>query len=569
VTATSLIGQVILGRYRIVRQVARGGMGAIYLARNEGAAGFVRPVIVKVILQEHTDKDSMVRMFEREARITSQLRHPNIVSILDFREENRAYFMVLDYVHGLHLGVWSRFLRSVQRKFEPGVAAEIAASVLDALHYSHTLTGADGEVLRIIHRDVTPSNVMVDIDGHVKLTDFGIARMQRNNSEYRTQSRTIKGKFSYLAPELLRGSEPDEQTDLYSCAVVLHELLTGRNEFRSPDVAGTVGLVLQHKPARVDEVRDDVSKELADVIDKGLAKDSADRYLSAREFSQALRAASKWSSNQASEQLRASARLDFFDSRMVSALGARNLDALEAAWRNPGSEILSVQQEAHSTIAEKITADVSNDESGGGGYTEPNVPAKSHPRTDIRIGRQRVGLYAVGGVTLVTLAIALYAAIKPTFDPPTPANPGPAPILMVSGKQDAVLTPGPGAEADAGTGDAAIQEPEKPPVRVVKRPKPPKPENPALLYTRTFQRKNEQLEGCFSEHTSSIAGSPKIQVRFNVAESGQVLGASIIPEDIAATPLGQCILKIAKDTKFHKGNPVTVSIPVTVRRTRG
>src|SRR5947209_14846010 len=192
VATDELIGRVVLGRYRIVRMLAQGGMGVIYLARSEGAAGFVRPIVVKRILSDLISDESIVNHFKREARIMSNLRHPGIVSVIDFGQEARSYLMVLDYVHGFHAGRWQKFVRTTRGPFPAELAVQIVLAVLDALHYAHTLADADGRVLGIVHRDVSPSNVLLEVDGHVKLADFGIARMQTESTDVRTEAGTIK-----------------------------------------------------------------------------------------------------------------------------------------------------------------------------------------------------------------------------------------------------------------------------------------------------------------------------------------------------------------------------------------
>ena len=218
----------------MVRSIGRGGMGLIYLARLEGAAHFVKPVVVKRAAPDLLAKEpSLLQVMGREARIMSHLHHPSIVSVVDFAEEEGSYLLVLDYVHGYHLGQWHRFMRGTGRAFPADVAIHIVCLVLDALHYAHTIVGPDGIALGIVHRDVSPGNVLLDVDGHVQLADFGIARMHSDQTETTDQPGLIKGKFAYMAPELLSRASPNPVTDVYAAAVVLHELLTGRNELRA------------------------------------------------------------------------------------------------------------------------------------------------------------------------------------------------------------------------------------------------------------------------------------------------------------------------------------------------
>jgi serine/threonine-protein kinase len=232
-----IVGTTVLGRYRIVARLAAGGMGVVYLARAEGAAGFAKPVVVKRVLPSLHGSEQMARLFIREAKILANLQHPNIVSVIDFGEEDGAYIMVLDYVRAYDLGVWAHYLRG-QREGRDRLPVEcvihVLIKVLDALEYAHTLALPDGTSLDIIHADISPSNVLVDTDGQVKLLDFGIARM-RGEVTKSTDSASIRGKFSYLPVEALDGSAPQVTTDVYACGVTLYELLAGQNPFLVDD----------------------------------------------------------------------------------------------------------------------------------------------------------------------------------------------------------------------------------------------------------------------------------------------------------------------------------------------
>ena len=263
-TATArdeMIGKSVLGRYRIVARLARGGMGVVYLARAEGAAGFAKPVVVKRVLPDLAGEARMARLFVREAKILSNLQHPNVVTVIDFGEEDGAYIMVLDYVRAYSLGAWWAYLQETgaQGKVPIAEILHIMIRVLDALDYAHTMADPDGAPLDIVHADISPSNILVGTDGQVKLLDFGIARM-RGEVTQATDSKSIRGKFSYLPVEALDGSPPTATTDVYACGVVLYELLTGDNPFTGADETRTVAKVISVQPPPPSSVRADVPK---------------------------------------------------------------------------------------------------------------------------------------------------------------------------------------------------------------------------------------------------------------------------------------------------------------------
>ena len=225
----SMIGSVLLGRYRVVRELAKGGMGVVYLARAEGAVGFVKPVVIKLLLPEHAQDDRFVGMFVREAQILSQLRHPSLVDVIEFGEEDDAYVLILEYVRGYHLGQWLRFLSLKKREAPADILIQIVIDALEALHHAHKLQHPDGTSMQIVHRDVSPSNILLDQDGRGRLLDFGVARMRGGANDYKTQVKGFMGKLPYTAPELFANQEASPRSDLYACAVVLHEALYGSN----------------------------------------------------------------------------------------------------------------------------------------------------------------------------------------------------------------------------------------------------------------------------------------------------------------------------------------------------
>ena len=285
-----MIGRVVLDRYRIVRQLAKGGMGEIFLARNEGAAGFVRPVVIKQIHPSWLGAAPIIEMFAREARIMAKLRHPGIVSVLDFAQQDGAYVMVLEYVHGHDLSNWIiYYYRRTGRWFPIGSAVVIVLRVLEALSYAHNATGMDGAPLDVVHRDIKPSNILVSTEGHVKLADFGIARAGTEQTTVAGSSaQKIKGTYPFIAPEIFEGAEPAPSTDVYACAVVLYVLLAGRNPFAAKSPRQTIRLVLDHDPQPIDAIREDVFPGLASALAKALAKDRHARYPDAASYSIAV-----------------------------------------------------------------------------------------------------------------------------------------------------------------------------------------------------------------------------------------------------------------------------------------
>jgi serine/threonine protein kinase len=331
-TSQSLLGSVLLGRYRIVSELAKGGMGVVYLARSEGAVGFVKPVVIKVLLPEYAQDERVVGMFVREAQILSQLRHASLVDVLEFAEHDGAYLLVLEYVRGHHLGQWLRYLSLKSRNVAPELLIQIVIDVLEALHHAHNQVHPDGSPMQIVHRDVSPSNILLDETGRARLLDFGVARMRGGSQGYRTQVKSFMGKLPYTAPEVFAGRDASPKTDLYACAVVLHEALLGYNVFRSEMQSITLAKVMSHIPELIEPVRRGVPPGLDLVLTKALRKTPLDRHEDAQAFAQALRKLQREPESDLRARL---ARLlaEDFGAELAKMLNLESLAARDEAWR--------------------------------------------------------------------------------------------------------------------------------------------------------------------------------------------------------------------------------------------
>jgi len=257
--------QVFTGRYQMVRQVARGGMAEVYLARD---LLLDRPVALKVLFPEFSTDPSFVERFRREARAAANLNHPGIVSIYDWGQEGRTYFIVMEYVDG-------RTLREVIRAEGPLLAhraAEIGADIASALHFAHQHD--------CVHRDVKPGNVMIT-GQQVKVTDFGIARAGDSGGENLTQTGAVMGTATYFSPEQAQGYDVDARSDVYSLGVVLYEMVTGRPPFKGDNPVAIAYQHVREQPVPPSEINADVPRVFDAIILKAMAKDTANRYQSA------------------------------------------------------------------------------------------------------------------------------------------------------------------------------------------------------------------------------------------------------------------------------------------------
>ena len=218
-------GGIRFGPYLLVRRLARGGMAEVFLAQQRGLEGFDRRLAVKRILPHLADTPDFVRMFLKEAQLAAQLNHPNIVHIYDFGKVDRDYFIAMEFIDGVHAG--QLFKHAAQEKLPPALVARLGADAAAALHHAHELRGATGGPIGLVHRDVSPANLMVSFDGVAKLCDFGIAKAAAITEDL-TSPGQVKGKYAYMSPEQTTASPLDGRSDVFSLGIVLWELLAGR-----------------------------------------------------------------------------------------------------------------------------------------------------------------------------------------------------------------------------------------------------------------------------------------------------------------------------------------------------
>jgi CRP-like cAMP-binding protein len=277
------------GRYQLLKRIGLGGMAEVYAARSHTLDGFEKDLVIKCMREDLTDDQEFVSMFIDEARISSSLSHPNIVQVFDFGQVGVTYYLAMEYVHGCDLQRVLQLPEVQARGLEAPLALLIMGETLKGLEYAHAKTGKGGEPLGVIHRDISPQNIMVSADGTVKLTDFGIAKVRGRANE--TQPRLLVGKLAYMAPEQAHaGAVLDKRADIFACGVVLWEMLAGR-----PMYVGTTDVLLKRvREASIPPlsgVRPDVPGALAELTMRALARDAAARYQSAREFGQAIHGA--------------------------------------------------------------------------------------------------------------------------------------------------------------------------------------------------------------------------------------------------------------------------------------
>jgi serine/threonine protein kinase len=277
-------------RYQILAKLAVGGMAEIFLVRGASVAGVERYCVLKRILRDRASDAQFVQMFVDEARLAAQLQHPNIASVYDIGMLGDSYFFTMEYVHGETVRSLLERAQELNRQVPLACVLTIIAGTASGLHHAHERNSNDGRPLGIVHRDVSPSNLMVSFEGNVKLVDFGVAKADDRAVE--TQSGTVKGKISYLSPEQCRGARVDRRSDLFSLGIVMWELLTGARLYRRDSDFANMTAIVNEPPPPPSSRRREVPREVDDIVLRLLAKSVADRFQTADEVVEAIENAS-------------------------------------------------------------------------------------------------------------------------------------------------------------------------------------------------------------------------------------------------------------------------------------
>jgi serine/threonine-protein kinase len=285
---TPMPQRLLGGKYEPLSPIGRGGMASVWLGYTHGEAGFRRKVCIKRVLRHLHEDEKFAAMFVEEARVVADLNHPNIVQVHDFgRDPEGGYFIIMEWVDGLNLHDYVRAFGGNDEAPQWPLAAAICIEVLRALSAAHARTEASGRPVPVIHRDVTPSNILVGLNGVVKLTDFGLARAM--DRERTTDPGIVKGKVAYLAPELFENSKPEPRCDLYSVGVVLWEALTAKRLFPvEKSEVDTALKILKGEIPLVTTVRSEIPSELAQIVEQATSRYARDRFQRANDMIDAL-----------------------------------------------------------------------------------------------------------------------------------------------------------------------------------------------------------------------------------------------------------------------------------------
>ncbi len=276
-----------IGRYEFLVPIAKGGMAAVWAARLKGTRGFAKTVAIKTMLPTLSDDPLFEQMFLDEAQLAAQIHHPNVVEIMDLGEQDDILYQVMEYVDGESLATVLRTISKKKERLPLEIAVRIVMDACRGLHAAHELKNVDGTLLGLVHRDISPQNIMITYDGVVKLVDFGVAKAAgRTTSE--TTAGQIKGKAPYMAPEQALGQRVDRRTDVFAMGIVLYQITTGKHPFRGENDIATLHNILHNELPSPRFVDPQFPRPLEAAINRALSRDVTKRFASAKEMADAL-----------------------------------------------------------------------------------------------------------------------------------------------------------------------------------------------------------------------------------------------------------------------------------------
>jgi serine/threonine protein kinase len=456
-----------MGRYILYDEIASGGMATVHLGRLLSAGGFKRTVAIKRMHEQYAKDPEFVDMFMDEARLAARVQHPNVVATLDVMQIGNELFQVMEYVHGATL---SRLLKALRKSKEPmplPIVGAVMTRVLYGLHAAHEVCDDDGEPLNVVHRDVSPQNILVGSDGVARVLDFGVAKAAVRVQ--RTQSGQVKGKLAYMAPEQLAGEAMDRRADLYAAGIVLWEALTGRRMRIADNEGQMYRMVIEGAIVPPSKYNEDLPGDVDLAVLKALSRNTSDRYDTALDLAEAIENA-----------------LGVASPRDVGKFVRDHVPNL----LEPLSQKVKDMESERSTSVRALATMESEEPTRAVG--EASLKDATFATSAVHEGRtRRRGLARVGAL-LAVLAVALLlrdtwrdSAATSDTAPPSPASqeevaadPTPTPAPKASATTEPSATPASSASATVPAASASAKPVEpvaRPTPRPVPQPVKPKP----------------------------------------------------------------------------------------------
>lgn len=452
-----------VGKYQLLRKLATGGMAEVFLARAEGPMGFQKRLVVKRILPQFVEDPNFVNMFLAEAKLAAALDHPNLVQTFDFGVVDGQYYLAMEYIDGPNLRALNTAARRRGRPLSYAVASRLISSAAEGLHAAHELRNEQGELVHLVHRDISPDNLLVSRNGTVKIVDFGIAKVSSEPS--RTKTGVIKGKLAYMPPEQLAREPLDRRTDVFALGVVLYELITGVMPFDATSEVTIIQAIMNGEPLeRAGSRQPDVPSELDAIIAKCLEKNPDRRFASAMQLQQALEAFMAASGARVSISDLAQVVDDLVpaSSDQVATVNQTGDDLVHPTVPSPQQHTGPRDVELLARTAEEVEVQTRRD-------AVVSVSSSRHvePMAEAKPGVARRAMVAMLLAGLIGGGLGLFRAWQVRHENQAKSLPSQPPVGLPA--EPVVVAPTPTVEIVPDAGPAPVAEPQvTPPVHVVK-----------------------------------------------------------------------------------------------------
>lgn len=402
------------GRYELLDTIASGGMATVHLGRAVGAGGFERLVAIKTMHPHLSNEPEFVSMFLDEARLAARIRHPNVVGTIDIQQDELGLLLVMEYIEGPSMGQVVKALGKQKKTLPLDIAVRIMLDVLAGLHAAHELCGPAGEPLNVVHRDVSPQNILVGVDGIARIMDFGVARAEARIAT--TRGGDAKGKVSYMAPEQARMADLDRRADVFAAGIVFWEFLTGRRLFRGDNDLAIMNQLFNSDYKRPRDVVESVPQELSDVVMRALARERDERFPTTAAFADAVDSAARAAGVVVATPRAVGAfvrELQIHKAPTDLPSGLRSLPAAPSIQSSPN--VAAASTSSGNTPATKVVQESTVTASGSGFAATPPTSQRPAPTN-------RKLIYAGAAATLVLSAIGgfVVAAMSSNDKPSAP-----------------------------------------------------------------------------------------------------------------------------------------------------
>lgn len=545
-----------VGRYLLLSKIAAGGMGEVHLARLSSMEGVEKFFAIKLLLPQYAEEKSVVDMFITEARIAARIAHPNVCQVFELGIEDDELFICMEFLRGIP----AISILKTHKPLNP-VPTDIAVAVVQqacaGLHFAHELKDEHGDNLGVVHRDISPGNIFITAEGTTKILDFGVVKANDTNSK--TQTGVLKGKFGYMSPEQIMAHPVDRRSDIFSLGIVLFELLTNRRLFARESEYATLKAITEAPITELYSLRPDLPQALSDVLAKALTRDLNHRYATMKEFSQALGQVMKVEGGVAD----ATEIADYVQAKFAVSLGEVDNMLRAASASGPAGGLLSDGEESTRKTRSPTPENRTDDKFD---ITTEDLEPLAYAQAPPRKGSRLVLALALAGLAMSALAVAIVLKRDGGGQSQTVflQSGSLAPDL---GEESSVIPPPLALDASSEIAVAGADASAVRPIKPVRSKGCARKATAGARNTCYVRAGSKGVTSCITKHEQAAAGTKKVVLSFTLEKSGKIKEVRVSPTAVTSSALGICVKKAAQKIRFGpQSDTVSFNIPLTINK---